>query len=157
MIGVRIVDFRSVRRNSLLGFARVELPSGMVIADVTVMLAGTTGRPWASPPSKPMVDREGVVLKDPNGKIRYTPIIEFTSREIRTRWSDAVIAAMQAAHPEAFVPRAAASVAIRLSGMSVAQGRPVAGLRRPPAAAPGRIAGRPERGQLALGALLATL
>ena len=48
MIGVRIVDFRSVRRNSLLGFARVELPSGMVIADVTVMLAGTTGRPWAS-------------------------------------------------------------------------------------------------------------
>jgi hypothetical protein len=81
MIGVRIVDFRSVRRNSLLGFARVELPSGMVIADVTVMLAGTTGRPWASPPSKPMVDREGVVLKDPNGKIRYTPIIEFTSRE----------------------------------------------------------------------------
>ena len=62
---------------------------------------GNTG-PWASPPSKPMLDREGAALKDAAGKLRYSPIIEFASREIRDRWSSAVIDAMQAAHPEVF-------------------------------------------------------
>ena len=59
-------------------------------------------RPWASPPSKPMVDRNGVVLKDEAGKVKYSPIVELTSKEIRNRWSSAVIDAMRAAHPEAF-------------------------------------------------------
>jgi hypothetical protein len=49
-----------------------------------------------------MVDRDGVALKDQKGKIRYVPVIEFTSKKIRNRWSDAVIEAMRAAHPEAF-------------------------------------------------------
>ena len=40
-----------------------------------------------------------------NGKVRYAPIIEFTSKEIRDRWSAAVIEAMRAAHPEAFETR----------------------------------------------------
>ena len=48
-----------------------------------------------------MIDREGVAMKDGKGKLRYSPIIEFTSREIRDRWSAAVIEAMRAAHPEA--------------------------------------------------------
>lgn len=89
-----------MRRNSLLGFAKVEFPSGLIVSDVTI-LTGERG-PWASPPSKPMINRDGVVLKDDNGKIKYTPIIEFTSKEIRNRWSDAVIDAMRAAHPEVF-------------------------------------------------------
>jgi DNA-binding cell septation regulator SpoVG len=52
---VRILDWRELRKNSLLGFAKVELPSGMVISDVTI-LSGERG-PWASPPSKPMIGR----------------------------------------------------------------------------------------------------
>ena len=96
---VNILDWRPLKKNSLLGFAKVELPSGMVLLDVTI-LTGERG-PWASPPSKPMLDREGAALKDAAGKLRYSPIIEFTSREIRDRWSAAVIDAMRAAHPEA--------------------------------------------------------
>jgi DNA-binding cell septation regulator SpoVG len=97
---VRILDWRPLRRNSLLGFAKVELPSGMVIADVTV-LNGERG-PWASPPSKPMIDRDGVALRDEKQKIRYQPIIEFTSKNIRDRFSDQVIAALKLAHPGVF-------------------------------------------------------
>ena len=100
MSGTRIIEWRPLRRNSLLGFAKIELPSGMVISDVTI-LSGDRG-PWASPPSKPMLDRDGVAMKDQRGKIRYSPLIEFTSKEIRDRWSAAVIVAMRAAHPEAF-------------------------------------------------------
>jgi DNA-binding cell septation regulator SpoVG len=96
----RILDWRGLRKNSLRGFAKVELPSGMVVADVTV-LTGERG-PWASPPSKPMIDRDGAVMKDAAGKIRYVPIIDFVSKDVRNKFSAAVIEAMRASHPEAF-------------------------------------------------------
>jgi DNA-binding cell septation regulator SpoVG len=94
----KITDWREMRRNGLLGFAKVEFPSGLVINDVTI-LQGERG-PWASPPSKPMIDRDGNALRDDKGKIRYVPMIEFTSREVRNKWSDSVIEAIRAAHPE---------------------------------------------------------
>jgi hypothetical protein len=79
-----------------LGFFKAEFPSGVIIDDIPIL---TSDRgPWASPPSKPMINRDGVVLKDEAGKIR----IEFRSKEIRNRWSDAVIDALRAAHPEVF-------------------------------------------------------
>ncbi len=100
MASLKILDWREMRRNSLLGFAKVEFPSGMVISDVTI-LQSERG-PWASPPSKPMLSRDGAAMKDDAGKLRYVPIIEFTSKDIRNKWSDAVIEAMRAAHPEVF-------------------------------------------------------
>ncbi len=99
-MALKILDWRPMPRNSLLGFAKVEFPSGLVINDVTI-LKGERG-PWASPPSKPMVSRDGTVLKGDDGKIRYVPMIEFASKETRTRWSDSVIEAMRAAHPDVF-------------------------------------------------------
>jgi hypothetical protein len=39
---VKILDWRPMRKNSLLGFAKIELPSGMMISDVTV-LTGANG------------------------------------------------------------------------------------------------------------------
>jgi DNA-binding cell septation regulator SpoVG len=100
MSAIQIRDWRPMRRGSLLGFAKIELPSGMIIADVTI-LSGERG-PWASPPSKPMVGRDGVVLTDADGKTKYSPIIEFASKEIRERFSAAVIEGLRAAHPEVF-------------------------------------------------------
>lgn len=98
MQSVKILDWRPMPRGSLLGFAKVEFPSGLIITDVTI-LSGERG-PWASPPSKPMVGRDGAVLKDDKGKVRYSPIIEFATKEIRNRWSDSIIAAMRDAYPE---------------------------------------------------------
>jgi hypothetical protein len=100
MSAVKILEWQSLRKNSLLGFCKAEFPSGMVIADVTILTSEHA--PWAGPPSKPMISRDGVVLKDEAGKIRYSPFIEFTSREIRNRWSGAAIEAMRVAHPEVF-------------------------------------------------------
>lgn len=97
---IQIRDWRPMRRGSLLGFAKIELPSGMILADVTI-LAGDRG-PWASPPSKPMIDRDGAAMKDGNGKVRYSPLVEFTSKDVRERFSAAVIDGLRAAHPKAF-------------------------------------------------------
>ncbi len=99
MSAIQIRDWRPLRKGALLGFAKVELPSGMILADVAI-LAGDHG-PWASPPSKPMLDRGGVALKDGAGKFKYAPIVEFVSAAVRDRFSGGVIDALRAAHPEA--------------------------------------------------------
>ena len=100
MSGIQIRDFRPMRKGSLLGFAKVELPSGMILSDVTI-LSGERG-PWASPPSKPMIGRDGTAMTDANGKVKYSPIVEFTSKEVRQRFSDGVVEGLRAAHPEVF-------------------------------------------------------
>jgi hypothetical protein len=100
MNSMKILEWRPLRRNTLLGFATVEMPSGMVMAEIGIMRA-ERGE-WAAPPSKPQIDRDGVGMKDAAGKLKYTPLISFTSKERRDRFSDAVIEAMRAAHPEAF-------------------------------------------------------
>ena len=53
-----ILDWRPMRKNSLLGFARVQFSSGMIVSDV-VVLNGERG-PWASPPSKPQIGSDGM-------------------------------------------------------------------------------------------------
>lgn len=95
----KLLEWREMRRNSLCGFAKVEFPSGLVINDI-VVLTGERG-PWAAPPSKPMVSRDGAVMKDEAGKIRYVPLIEFATKGARARFSEDVIAAVRAARPEA--------------------------------------------------------
>lgn len=96
----KILDWRPMRKNTLLGFAKSEMPSGMIMADISVLM-GNNG-PWASPPGKPMIGRDGIVMKDDRGKIRYSPFIEFASKESRDRFSNAVIEALRKSNPEAF-------------------------------------------------------
>ena len=96
---VVIEDWKPMQRNTLRGFGRVRMPSGMVFHDVTIH--AMPGKAWAMPASKPQVDKDGMALKDGDGKVKYSPIISFTSREIQTRWSDAVINALRISHPDA--------------------------------------------------------
>jgi hypothetical protein len=101
MSGAFIVEeFSAVTRNTLRGFARIRMPSGMIIIDVGVHVRDA--RAWASPPSKPMVGRDGQQMKDTDGKLLWSPIISFASRGHRDRWSDAAIAAVRQSHPQAF-------------------------------------------------------
>ena len=94
-----VEDCKPLARNSLRGFARVRLPSGMILRDVAIHAKNASA--WAAPASKPMIDRNGMVMKDQGGKIKYAPIIEFTSKVLRDKFSKAVIDALRAAHPEA--------------------------------------------------------
>lgn len=72
----------------------------MILNDV-IILTGGQG-PWASPPSRPALSRDGVVLKGSNRKMKYQPIVEFTTKKIRKKFSDAVVGALRASHPDAF-------------------------------------------------------
>jgi hypothetical protein len=64
-----------MRRNSLLGFAKIRFGSGVIIGDVACHHAGS--RLWASPPSMPWVKAGQLVIDEATGKPKYFPIISF--------------------------------------------------------------------------------
>jgi len=93
-----VEEFTAVVRNTLRGFARVRLPSGMVLHDVAVH--EKDGHAWASTASKARLARDGAVIRDATNKIQYSPVVGFASRELRARFSDQVIAALRDRFPE---------------------------------------------------------
>jgi hypothetical protein len=100
--GLQLLGFKSVRKNTLRGFAEVRLPNQLIISDILVGEAN--GRQWALLPSKPMVDRDGNLLREASGKIRYAQVVEWASPALRDEFSKRVVALVQAAHPDAFDP-----------------------------------------------------
>lgn len=99
MADIIVTEWKPLRRNSMRGFMTATLPSGMILHDIVVHVSDAG--PWAAPPSKPMIGRDGVSMKDAAGKARYSPIISFADKATRERWSSAMIAALRAAHPDA--------------------------------------------------------
>jgi hypothetical protein len=94
-----IEDFVRVERNTLRGFAKVRIPSGIIFHDVAIHRQADVA--WASPASKPLLNRDGQHMKDASGKAQWVPIVSFTSRELRDKFSAAVIDALRASRPEA--------------------------------------------------------
>jgi hypothetical protein len=93
-----IEDFVKVERNTLRGFAKVRTPSGIVFHDGAIHRQGDAA--WASPASKPLLDRTGQHMKDASGKAQWVPIVSFSSRELRDKFSAAVIDAVRISHPD---------------------------------------------------------
>jgi hypothetical protein len=95
---MRLVSFKPVRKGALRGFAKVELSNGLTIDDCPVCSSG--GTTWAAFPAKPIIgqDRRHLEL---DGKKQYATILAWPSREIRERWSVAVVDLVRARHPEA--------------------------------------------------------
>jgi hypothetical protein len=96
---MRLVGWRPLTKGSLRGFASIELPIGLKIFDVPV-LVGKNG-PWASLPSKPQIDREGRQKTGADGKAAFSPVLEWRDRDLANRFSEAVVALVLAQHPDA--------------------------------------------------------
>jgi hypothetical protein len=98
---VRVQEFRTLRRNSLRGFATVQFASGMTIAEIAIHQLGSGV--WAAPPGRPII-RDGAVLRADDGKVRYAPIVTFMNHGTRSSWSRQVITAVREVYPETFDP-----------------------------------------------------
>jgi hypothetical protein len=96
---MRLVSFRAQRKNSLIGFACVELPNSLVIDDCPVLTSGN-GRAWAALPSKPQM-RDGQHVEI-DGRKQYVAMLKWPNRTTQDAWSDAVVALVREHHPEAF-------------------------------------------------------
>jgi hypothetical protein len=92
-------DWRALRRNTLIGFARVRIPElRLVIHDVAVHMRG--GAKWIALPGKPMM-KNGELIKDHDGRPQYVTVLEFDSRAVADAFRDRCIAAVLAYAPDA--------------------------------------------------------
>jgi hypothetical protein len=95
------MGFEPCRRNTLRGFATLRFNEAkMTMSGVAVH--ESHGKRWASPPARPQVDRDGSLIREPSGKIRYFPIIGFDDPDVRTAFSDAAVAAVMRRFPAMF-------------------------------------------------------
>lgn len=104
MTGIVIEEFTAVVRNSLVGFARVRMPSGVILHDVGIYKKDLKkdGKAWATPGGKPILGRDGTQMRGRDGKALWVPVVSFATKEGRDKFSAVVVAAIEAAHPEAF-------------------------------------------------------
>ena len=97
---VIVEDWKPVGRNTLLGFCRARLPSGMILHDVAVH--SKNGKLWATPAGKPRLGRDGLQMMDATtGKLLWTPIVAFETKQVGDRFSAQVIEALRRAFPTA--------------------------------------------------------
>ena len=93
---MRLVSWKSLVKGSLRGFATIELPIGLRIIDVPVLVSN--GKAWASLPSKPqLVDGRQKL----DGKPLYAPMLEWRDKALRDRFSDRVIELVRAEYLDA--------------------------------------------------------
>lgn len=96
---VEIIEWRPVRKNSLLGFVTVRLGKNLLFHDAPLMRSG--GRQWVAMPSKPRLNRDGTPLLGQNGKPLWQPIVSWGDKEAADRFSQSVLDALILQHPEA--------------------------------------------------------
>jgi hypothetical protein len=95
-----LVDWRPLRKGSLVGFAKILLGRSLMISNVTVNVSN--GKAWAALPSKPVIVDGKHALNPTTGRPAYKPDMEWASDSARRRFSDSVVDAIRAHHPEAF-------------------------------------------------------
>jgi hypothetical protein len=83
-----------------LGFLTAELPSGMIVSGLKLMI-GPQGKHWIATPSIKRRDLDDRLMLNEDGKPLWDPVIEFTSRGARDRFGAMVLEALRRAHPEA--------------------------------------------------------
>jgi DNA-binding cell septation regulator SpoVG len=94
---LRLVSFKVMAKGQLRGFCTVELPPGLILSDLPVLL-GNDGF-WVALPGKPVLDETGRQKRDINGKAEYQPIGKWTSRELSDRFSARVISLIDERYP----------------------------------------------------------
>jgi hypothetical protein len=93
----RLVAWRPFVKGSLRGFAAIELPIGLTITDIPVLVSHSVA--WAALPSKPQLDQDGRHRRNENGKLAYSPILQWRDKDLSKRFSAIVVELVRDAHP----------------------------------------------------------
>ena len=91
---VEIAEFKRMDRGSLRGFVTVRIPAmRLSIRDCTVN--ESNGRRWVGLPGKAQIGSDRELIKR-DGKIQYSPVCAFDSKDVGDAFSAAVLAALDA-------------------------------------------------------------
>jgi hypothetical protein len=99
---MRIISGRKVIKGTLRFVCKIGLPFGsgeLEIADV--MVFSSHGESWANLPSKPVLDESGVHMTGEGGKKKYVPFLAWSSKELRDRFSAAIVVLVKQEFPDA--------------------------------------------------------
>lgn len=77
----KISNARRIDRNSLVGAFDLQMPSGLVVRGAMLFASG--GRRWVGFPSKEWIGEDGAK--------RYSPLLEFSSRDVADRFQRLVL------------------------------------------------------------------
>jgi DNA-binding cell septation regulator SpoVG len=94
---VHILEWRPVRKAFIRGFVAVRIPQ-FIIRDCPVLYVKS--QHFVAMPSRQRLDRDGQPMHTADGKTRWSAVIAFTSLDDRDQFSAAVLAALDAAHPD---------------------------------------------------------
>jgi DNA-binding cell septation regulator SpoVG len=97
---LRSTSFRNPA-GTMLGFISAELPSGMIIHSMKLMVA-PRGRRWIAMPAEKRVDSDGKPVIGPDGKPLYHQLIEFRDKATSKWFRDQILELLRSAHPDAF-------------------------------------------------------
>jgi hypothetical protein len=79
----------------LKGHATLHLPKiRLKLFGCACFSSVTSGDSWVLPPSRALIDRDGNVRRDANGKAVFAPMMEWDSRDIQAAFSSAAVAAL---------------------------------------------------------------
>jgi DNA-binding cell septation regulator SpoVG len=76
-----VSNAKQINKNTLIGRCDLTMPSGLIVRGA--MLLEKNGKRWVNFPSKEWTDGEG--------KKNYSPLLEFTSREVADKFQAAVL------------------------------------------------------------------
>ena len=79
---------------TMIAFFSIELPSGMVLRDLRLMLSAKGNRSFVAMPA---IRSEG-----DDGQVKWTDVVDFRSREVRDRFQAPILGLLRREHPEAF-------------------------------------------------------
>ena len=85
--------WKPLPRGSMLGFADLQLDSGLIIKGATLL--ESNGRRWCNPPGRPQLDADRKPMLDDAGKLIYSVVLDFATKALRTRWSDEAVKAIE--------------------------------------------------------------
>jgi hypothetical protein len=86
---MRLLRWTPQRKGALRGFADVELANGLRIYSCPVFVANN-GRAWATFPGRPQIDREDRLIRQ-DGKAQYVKVLDWSTRDIADRFSQAIV------------------------------------------------------------------
>jgi hypothetical protein len=91
---MKCIAFKPLERGAMLGFADLQMDSGLVIMDCILFESGA--RRWCNPPGRPALTTDKKPMLDDAGKLIYSVVIDFATKEVRSKWSAAAVAAIAA-------------------------------------------------------------
>ena len=94
MSSITCTNWTAFERNTLKGFADI------FVAAVHLNIRGCAvheknGKRWVQLPARPQLDKNRDLIRDDSGKIQYAKVLDFDSREVSDRFSDAALKAIE--------------------------------------------------------------